>query len=383
MESVKLLCVVGARPNFVKIAPILVALQHADPAVNVCLVHTGQHYDEALAGIFFKNLNIQKPNYQLEIGSGSHAWQTSKIMLEFEPILQQEQPDALLVVGDVNSTLATSLVACQNHVPVVHVEAGLRSFDRTMPEELNRVLTDQMASLHFITEHAAKSNLINEGIHSESIYFVGNVMIDTLIKFRQQAVPAKTTLKALGLGETKDYALLTLHRPSNVDDPKVFEPLMSELGHISHTTPVVFPCHPRTQQRLKLLGFDQKQYPNLKITDPIDYLSMLGLVAHARIVLTDSGGLQEETTALQVPCLTLRKNTERPVTVVHGTNQIAGVNPRTIRKLFDEALNQKFSKTLPMPPLWDGQAAHRMAKILVPWLYQNRRTVLHKQEEVA
>lgn len=381
MESPKLICVVGARPNFVKIAPILRALQQADQHIQPILVHTGQHYDQNLADIFFKDLNIKKPDYELHVGSGTQAWQTAQIMLRFEKVIDVEKPTAVLVVGDVNSTLACALVASKLLVPVIHVEAGLRSFDKTMPEEVNRLLTDQMATMLFTTEMSAKANLLQEGVNPAHIHFVGNVMIDTLNQFKDQAASSQAILKDL-IGKSFDrYAVLTLHRPSNVDCPDTFNRIFQALVELSQELPIVFPAHPRTIKQLERLKIKAETLKDIHIVEPLDYVRMLGLVKKATMVLTDSGGLQEETTALGVPCLTLRYNTERPATLTHGTNQIVGTETKAIKQKAKGILTGEYVHANRIPPLWDGHAANRMIQILVPWLYQPEVQVKRVLEE--
>ena len=349
------LCVVGARPNYMKIAPVLRAL--AARSIPARLVHTGQHYDAALSKLFFDELGMPQPDANLEVGSGSHAAQTAEIMKRFEPLLLKERPSVVLVVGDVNSTIACALVAVKEGIPVAHVEAGLRSFDRTMPEEINRVLTDQISELLFTTERAAAANLAREGIDASRVHFVGNVMIDTLSLFLAKAVAPDGLAK-------QGYAVLTLHRPSNVDDPQTLGRLLRVLGELSAKIPIVFPAHPRTVQRLaalpqaKALSGDRfMQRP------PLGYLEMLGLMRDAKLVLTDSGGIQEETTALGVPCVTLRENTERPITVEEGTNTVVGSDPARIVAVVDGILAGG-GKRGRRPELWDGKAAERIAAVL-------------------
>lgn len=383
MQSPKLICVVGARPNFIKIAPILTALQKADDNIQCILVHTGQHYDNNLADIFFKNLNIKEPDYELHVGSGTGSWQTAQIMLRFEKVVEQENPTAVLVVGDVNSTLACALVASKLDIPVVHVEAGLRSFDKTMPEEINRLLTDQLSTILFTTEMSAKANLLQEGINPNHIHFVGNVMIDTLLKHQHLVPNHQEVLKNLIGKPLNQYAMLTLHRPSNVDNLEVFSRVFEALIELSQSIPVVFPAHPRTQKQLKHLKLSAKAFENIYILQPLDYLSMLSLVQHAGLVLTDSGGLQEETTALGVPCLTLRYNTERPVTLTHGTNQIVGTEVKVILQKARDILQGDLSSHAKPIPLWDGHAAERLVQILVPWLYQPDNHTKMAMHEVA
>ena len=369
----KIVCVVGARPNFIKIAPLMVALASAPEPLSARLVHTGQHYDVAMNQRFFEQLGIPTPDLDLEVGSATHAVQTAEIMRRFEPVLETEQPLAVLVVGDVNSTLACALVAAKKGVAVIHVEAGLRSFDRTMPEEINRVLTDQLSDLLFTTERHALDNLKREGIDPARVHFVGNVMIDTLLASLKQAVPAEQTLAAAvepAAFLQQGYGVLTLHRPANVDRPAVLEPLLRVIGEISATLPLVFPLHPRTRAKLDQAGLNRLlDTPRILCLPPLGYLEMLGLMAKARLVLTDSGGIQEETTALGVPCLTLRDNTERPVTVEQGTNTLVGSRPERLRRAVQEVLATG-GKAGRVPELWDGHAASRIAAIIAGWAYR-------------
>jgi UDP-N-acetylglucosamine 2-epimerase (non-hydrolysing) len=362
----RILCIVGARPNFMKIAPLMRVFHAAPDRFDARLLHTGQHYDEAMKDAFFRQLQIPEPDIDLGVGSGSHAVQTAEIMKRFEPVVDELEPDVVLVVGDVNSTIACALVAAKKHIAVVHVEAGLRSGDRGMPEEINRVLTDQISDLLFTTESNAETNLRREGIAGEKIHFVGNVMIDTLLANRDHAVPARETLGELpGFdGEVGNFGVLTLHRPSNVDNPDVLRRLLGTLADLSRSVPLVFPIHPRTRARIEEAGLEPLLADSrIVLTDPLGYLHLLGLMVDARLVLTDSGGLQEETTALGVPCITLRENTERPVTVDQGTNTIVGSDEQQIRTCFDDIL-QTGGKAGRVPPLWDGRAAERIADVL-------------------
>lgn len=359
----EVLCVVGARPNFMKIAPIMAAF--ADRPVQARLVHTGQHYDAAMSDGFFEQLGIPRPHVNLEVGSASHAVQTAEIMRAFEPVLDQEAPRAVLVVGDVNSTLACALVAGKKGIPVIHVEAGLRSFDRRMPEEINRVLTDQISDLLFTTERGALDNLKREGIAPERVHFVGNVMIDTLRRNLDRAIPAAETL---GYKPGGGYAVLTLHRPSNVDDRDTLAGLLDAVGRIAARLPVVFPIHPRTRAAAERLGLSARlEQPGIRLLPPLGYLEMLGLTREATLVLTDSGGLQEESTALGVPCITLRENTERPVTLTEGTNTLTGPDPEKILQCFEDILTNG-GKGGRIPEYWDGRASERIAAILRDWL---------------
>ncbi len=359
----KIANVVGARPNLVKIAPLLREMRK-HPQMQPLLLHTGQHYDEELSDIFFRQMGIPQPDVNLEVGSGSHAWQTAEILKRVEPFLVQQQPDLVLVVGDVNSTFAASLAATKLGVQVAHVEAGLRSFDRTMPEEINRVLTDALADYLFITEEDAIENLVREGRPRERIFFVGNVMIDALRQFLPIAQQSQIggELGLMDGGGFRPFAVLTLHRPSNVDSVETLGKLLRGIEAIADQLPVIFPVHPRTRQ--KLSGRQNKNHPQLRLIPPVGYLDFLCLLSHARLVLTDSGGIQEETTALGVPCLTLRENTERPVTVSEGTNQIVGQDPARIIAAAREALAGK-PKVGRVPRLWDGHAAKRIVEVLL------------------
>lgn len=366
-----ILCVVGARPNFMKIAPVIRAMKGAARPIPVKLVHTGQHYDPEMNSQYFQALGIPEPDINLEVGSASHAVQTSEVMRRFEPVLDAERPAAVLVVGDVNSTLACALVAAKKGVAVIHVEAGLRSFDRTMPEEINRVLTDQISDLLFITEKSARENLSREGISGSGVHFVGNVMIDTLRYNLKQAVPAARTLAQYGVAADwaqKGFAVLTLHRPSNVDDPVALASMLATIREVGLRLPVVFPMHPRTRAKIEQLGLPPvPDAPPYFALPPLGYLEMLGLMQAARLVLTDSGGIQEETTALGVPCVTLRDNTERPITVEEGTNTLVGCNPARILAVVDEILRSG-GKAGRIPELWDGAASQRIVAVLREWL---------------
>ena len=372
-----ILCVVGARPNFMKIAPIMAALRADANPLPALLVHTGQHYDEAMNQQFFDDLGIPRPEVNLEVGSASHAVQTAEVMRRFEPVVDETQPSAVLVVGDVNSSIACALVAAKKGVPVVHVEAGLRSYDRAMPEEINRVLTDQISDFLFTTERSAHANLLREGIAEKRIYFVGNVMIDTLRRNLEQAVAVSRTLQEAGVNGNLcapgGYAALTLHRPSNVDDVTTLRLLLQTIVDISRELPVLFPLHPRTRARIEQHGLAHLLTQHGLITlPPLGYLNMLGLMRDAKLVLTDSGGIQEETTALGVPCLTLRNNTERPITVTEGTNTIVGQSPEKIRAAFADIM-QSGGKAGRVPELWDGKASIRIVSILRDWLANGRQ----------
>ncbi|MDN2700735.1 UDP-N-acetylglucosamine 2-epimerase (non-hydrolyzing) [Janthinobacterium sp. SUN100] len=370
-----LLCVVAARPNLMKMAPILAALARCSPAVRVTLLHTGQHYDTAMNEQLFVDLNMRPPDIALDVGSGNHAQQTAEIMRRFDAVLDAWPPlapNAVLVVGDVNSTLACALVAAKRGTPVIHVEAGLRSGDRRMPEEINRVLTDQLSSLLLTSEEGARANLLREGIAAERIHFTGNVMIDSLRQQLPRAVPPAATLRAHGHACPPAYGLLTLHRPSNVDDPAQLEALLQALGQLSRQLPLLFPIHPRTLAGLRLAGLEGQLARHAIVSlPPLGYLEMLGLMQEARLVLTDSGGVQEESTALGVPCLTLRDTTERPVTVSDGTNTLAGTQPAAMLSLARGILDTG-GKRGRLPPLWDGHAAERIAAVVAPWLAARR-----------
>ncbi len=355
-----ILVIAGARPNFMKISPILRALSQSK-VLGGRLIHTGQHHDDAMSGSFFRDLGIPEPEINLQVSSGSQSHQTGEIMQKFEPVLTNFSPAAVLVVGDVTSTLACALVAIKNHVPVIHVEAGLRSYDRAMPEEINRVLTDQIADFLFTTEREANDNLKREGISEDKIHFVGNVMVDCLEYNLAKAIPASETLKNIGV---EDYAIVTLHRPSNVDSPETLRPLMDAIGRLSQTIPVIFPIHPRTRNSIKKFIPDSF-FNDVKIhlIEPQSYLAMLGLMRQARLVLTDSGGLQEETTSLGVPCFTLRENTERWITVTQGTNTMLGTKAEDIDAAMKKFLSGEI-KSGTKPELWDGKAAQRIVSIL-------------------
>jgi UDP-N-acetylglucosamine 2-epimerase (non-hydrolysing) len=359
--AIKLTNVVGARPNLMKIAPLMAAYEH-DGAFEPGLIHTGQHYDANMSALFFEQLGIPRPDINLEVGSGSHAEQTAAIMQAIEPVLETSAPDAVVVVGDVNGTLAAALVAAKMGIPVVHIEAGLRSFDRGMPEEINRILTDSISNLLFCTEESAVENLNREGIAADRIHFVGNLMIDSLLTHRKLA-ETSPILEELSV-EPERYALTTLHRPSNVDDAETLKRILDALAEIGKDGPVVFPAHPRTVQRLKSFGlYDQvASSKTFRLVEPFGYLEFLKLMANAAVVLTDSGGIQEETTVLGVPCLTLRENTERPVTVTAGTNSIVGTEPATILEAY--AKTRSVPRQATAPPLWDGNAAERIVDVL-------------------
>jgi len=364
-----LLCVVGARPNYMKMAPLLRAFRSRADLPPAGLVHTGQHYDPMLNDRLFEDLALPRPDINLGVGSGTHAVQTAEVMRRFEPVVDEHQPSGVVVVGDVNSTLACSLVAVKKGVPVAHVEAGLRSFDRAMPEEINRILTDQISDLLYTTERTAHANLAREGVPAERMHFAGNVMIDSLLFHRSRAVPAARTLQAARAQFGADrYGVVTLHRPSNVDEPAALRASLEILCEVSGRLPLVCALHPRTVARVEGFGFaDMLRTGRIAVLPPQGYLEMLGLMADATLVLTDSGGMQEETTALSVPCLTMRENTERPITVEQGTNTLVGRDRALILRLVEEiaATGGKRGRT---PELWDGRAAERIAAHLAGWL---------------
>lgn len=366
-------CVVGARPNYMKMAPIVRAFSYHSPMLPALLVHTGQHYDVEMNDRLFADLKMPKPDINLEVGSSSHAVQTAEVMRRFEPVVDEHRPSCVLVVGDVNSTLACALVAAKKGIPVVHVEAGLRSFDRTMPEEINRVLTDQISDLLYTTERNAHGNLAREGIAESRVHFVGNVMIDSLLANVESAVSPERTLEKAGI-ESKfakareGYGVVTLHRPSNVDQADTLEPLLRVLRQVSEQVPLIFALHPRTRRNVEQFGLQSLLAGRrIALLPPQGYLEMLGLIANSAVVLTDSGGIQEETTALSVPCLTLRENTERPITVEQGTNTIVGRSGEAILKSVAEVLSGG-GKRGRRPELWDGKAAERIAEHLYGWL---------------
>lgn len=363
MSKKTIVCVVGARPNFMKMAPIIKAFGMLKNDVNVYLVHTGQHYDQEMKASFFQQLGIPEPDIDLGVGSGSHSEQTANIMLRFEPVLDEVKPFAVLVVGDVNSTIACSLVAVKKQIPILHVEAGLRSRDREMPEEINRILTDQISDRLFTTERSAEQNLVSEGIESSRVHFVGNVMIDSLLANVEHAVPFGETLKNYQKENhvlAENYALLTMHRPSNVDEPQTLQRLLESIVTISQKLPVIFPIHPRTRSRIEQYGLlNLIDSENIICLPPVGYLQILGLMKSAKMVLTDSGGLQEETTSLGIPCITLRENTERPITVEQGTNTIVGTDSQKIINCADDILATG-GKSGRIPEFWDGKAAERI-----------------------
>lgn len=356
----KVIHVVGARPNFMKAAPIMQEMGRFPGDFTQLLVHTGQHYDVRMSQVFFDELGLPKPDVNLDVGSGSQAWQTAQVMLRFEPVVNEFQPDWVFVFGDVNSTLACSLVCSKMGVAVAHVEAGLRSFDRTMPEEINRLLTDQISDILFTPSSDADQNLLREGVPAEKIFFVGNVMVDTLERLLPTARARFPALKAqFGLGK---YILVTLHRPSNVDDPEILWEFLAALQEIGTEIPVLFPVHPRTMQRIGEFGLDITNSP-VVFLEPLGYLDFLALQIHALLVLTDSGGIQEETTYLNVPCLTARDNTERPITILLGTNELVQRKSGAIKKAIRARVNE-VPRRHHIPPLWDGKASQRIVGVL-------------------
>ena len=360
-------CVVGARPNFMKMAPLLKAFEKY-PDVSTTLIHTGQHYDAKLSDVFFEELGIKQPDISLDVGSASHGVQTARILEGMEQVLMDGNPDGepfsrVIVVGDVNSTVAASLASVKLGIPVAHVEAGLRSFDRSMPEEINRVVTDSISETLFVSETAGIENLRNEGHAEENIHLVGNVMIDTLFRLLPKA-QERPVLQELGL-EPKQYCVVTLHRPANVDDATTLEMLLNVLIESSHSLPIVFPIHPRTKKRLHDFGLNGMltEAEEIRQLPPLGYLDFLALSSQARVIVTDSGGLQEESTALGIPCLTMRSNTERPVTVKEGTSTLIGNDTQLLRRYLTEDLNTTYKRGI-CPELWDGHAAERLAQIL-------------------
>ena len=379
-QRFKVMCIVGARPNFMKISPIIEAFRARTPDIDVVLLHTGQHYDHAMKALLFDQLGIPVPDIDLEVRGGSHAEQTANIMLKFEAVLLEQKPSAVLVVGDVNSTIACALVAVKLHIPVIHVEAGLRSKDLKMPEEINRLLTDRISQLLFTTERLGDENLLAEGVAQDSIRFVGNVMIDTLLKFKEIAPSVNEALDNTGIAEAKDllagtggkFVFVTMHRPSNVDNPVILERLLSCIRDTSLKVPVIFAVHPRTKSNISKFGLDAVlESPRVFTTPPMGYLDSLAFMSNATAVLTDSGGIQEETTALGVPCITMRENTERWVTVEEGTNVIVGTDADLITQAIDKILAGQ-GKAGRRPELWDGHAAERIVDAIDLWLKEGK-----------
>ncbi len=374
-KTFKIMCIVGARPNFMKIAPIMRAFASETPSIRPILLHTGQHYDHAMKALLFDQLRIPVPDIDLEVRGGSHAEQTANIMLRLEPVVLREKPDALLVVGDVNSTIASALVAIKLHIPVIHVEAGLRSRDIAMPEEINRLLTDRISQLLFTTERLGNQNLENEGVAKENIRFVGNVMIDTLLHNREIAPSIDQVMQSYGLDQLKkslaksdnQFVFVTMHRPSNVDDASTLARLLQSIRQVADRIPVVFAVHPRTKGNIESFGLQDKlEHQNIHITPPVGYLDSITLMSNAKLVLTDSGGIQEETTALGVPCLTMRENTERWITVEEGTNIIVGTDHEKIISEFGRIMDGT-GKAGRRPELWDGNAAVRIVREIRDW----------------
>jgi UDP-N-acetylglucosamine 2-epimerase (non-hydrolysing) len=355
----RIVYVIGTRPNFVKTAPVIAALRERLPGGRHAIVHTGQHYDRAMSQVFFEELGVPAPDHMLEVGSGSHAQQTARTMERLEPVLEEEKPDLVVVPGDVNSTLAAALTAVKMQIPVAHVESGLRSFDRTMPEEVNRIVADEFAAHLFLHSEEAIENLRAEGIPEERMHFVGNTMIDTLVALEERFRAAGTAAR-LGV-EPGGYVLVTLHRPALVDGELLTE-TVRRLAELAREMPVVFPVHPRTRKRMEEV---ESQHPGLLLSEPLGYVDFLSLLADAGAVLTDSGGIQEETTYLGIPCFTLRDNTERPVTIRAGTNTLLGLDPAAIAGI-PAALAERPSTPPEPPPLWDGHAAERIADVLAP-----------------
>jgi UDP-N-acetylglucosamine 2-epimerase (non-hydrolysing) len=357
----RILSVVGARPNYMKVAPLHRAFARYADRVEHLIVHTGQHYDAEMSDVFFADLEMPQPAVFLGVGSGTHAQQTARIMLAFEPVCMQLRPQLVIVVGDVNSTIACALTAVKMGIPVAHVEAGLRSFDRTMPEEINRVATDAIADYFFVTEPSGVENLRREGALPERIFLVGNTMIDSLL-FALPKAKASRLRERLGL-RPREYVVVTLHRPSNVDNPEQLRQLLQILGELAEWREVVFPAHPRTRQAIERFGLQRLVEP-LRLLPPLSYVEFIALVLEADFVLTDSGGIQEETTYLGIPCLTLRTTTERPITCQMGTNQLVPPQPEALRRAL-AALRNGERKRGQVPPLWDGHAAERIAQIVV------------------
>jgi UDP-N-acetylglucosamine 2-epimerase (non-hydrolysing) len=379
-KRLRIMSIVGARPNMVKMAPLLAEMRlHQE--IEPVLVHTGQHYDYSMSQVFFDQLHVPPPDYNLEVGSGMHYAQTAEIMRKFGELVEQDRPDMVLVAGDVNSTIACALVAAKERIPVAHVEAGLRSFDRTMPEEINRILTDALSNLLFTTEESGNRNLAHEGVAPGKVFFVGNLMIDTLVRALKTA-PGSSFRSELGLN-AQPYAVLTLHRPSNVDNVDQLTRTLDAIAQIAQRLPVIFPAHPRTTRNIEAAGLSAVKTweggalpkPALWMMPPASYLDFLDLMQHAVMVITDSGGVQEETTFLGVPCLTCRENTERPVTVSMGTNQVVGCDPRCLLssalEVLEKASHGQGKSSPAHPPLWDGQTAPRIVRILREYWHSN------------
>lgn len=360
----KIFLIAGARPNFMKIAPIARAFDSHPHRLIYKIIHTGQHYDQNMSDVFFDELGIRNPDYHLGAGGGSHSQQTAEIMVKFETICEKDRPDLVMVVGDVNSTLACSIVAKKMHIKVAHVEAGLRSFDLDMPEEINRMVTDAISDLFFVTEEQGMVNLRNEGKKEESIHFVGHVMIDNLYYqlSRLKSMDTSGFATAPYKQTSPEYGVVTLHRPSNVDDRQTLQRIFKTLDKITRTLPLIFPIHPRTRKNMEAFGIQPPRA--MTLTEPLSYMEFLNLWKDARLVLTDSGGLQEETTAMGIPCLTIRENTERPITVAEGTNELMGTSPEKILAAFDRIMNNNW-KAGRKPKFWDGLASERIAEVLL------------------
>ena len=363
--------IVGARPNFMKMAPLYRALEKEERFCKAVIIHTGQHYDVKMSKLFFEELKMPEPETYLKVGSGSHGKQTARIMERYEDyIFRTGKPDLVIVAGDVNSTIAAALVAKKLHIPVAHVEAGLRSYDERMPEEINRVLTDRISDILLTPSRDADENLIREGIDPEKIFFVGNIMIDSLLDHKEKA--EKSTIKSrLGLQEGEKYVLITLHRPSNVDEREGMEIILDAFGEIGKKCKLIFPMHPRTKKNIGKFKLEEKikAIDNLIITEPLGYLDFLKLEMEADVVLTDSGGIQEETTFFGVPCLTLRENTERPITISQGTNRLVRLDTESIIEAAKEAMEEKVKRGK-VPELWDGKASCRIAEVIFRWLVE-------------
>ncbi|ROL57307.1 UDP-N-acetylglucosamine 2-epimerase (non-hydrolyzing) [Bacteroidetes/Chlorobi group bacterium Naka2016] len=368
MKKIKIISVVGARPNFMKVAPIHRELIKQEDKVNHLICHTGQHYDYEMSKVFFEDLGLPSPDFYLGVGSGTHGEQTGKIMIEFEKVCFQVQPDLVIVVGDVNSTIAATLTATKMGIKTAHIEAGLRSFDRTMPEEINRIATDSICDFLFVTEESGIRNLLREGHSQEQIFFVGNTMIDSLV-FILPKIEASTIIKTLKI-EGKDFALMTLHRPSNVDDKNQLEQIIEVIEYICKRLILVLPLHPRTKKNIDKFGFTTRlnAIQNLVLTEPLGYLDFVKLMKNSKFVITDSGGIQEETTYLGIPCITMRTTTERPITCEIGTNMLVIPEKNNLIKAVDFVLERK-NKNYQIPPLWDGKTANRIVKILLEKLF--------------
>lgn len=361
MAKAKFAVIVGARPNFMKSAPLMKALLSNKDTFETNLIHTGQHYDHKLSQLFFDELKMPKPDYYLGVGSASHAVQTAKIMIELEKTFEEIKPDLAIVFGDINSTLAASVVASKMFIKMAHVEAGLRSFDMKMPEEINRIVTDRLSDYLFVSEESGLKNLKNEGVSDDKVFHTGNIMIDSLVA-NLEIANKSTILDDLKI-EPDNYIAMTMHRPSNVDDEKVLRGLLEVINEISTRIPVIFPCHPRTTARIEQFGIIDPNNKNFRIIEPLGYLDFLKLQSHAKVVLTDSGGVQEETTYLKIPCITMRENTERPSTVDIGSNIIVGSDPDKVREAAFNALDGKAKKG-EIPKHWDGNTANRIVEIL-------------------